>query len=141
MEAATKTLRAHLQRFNLTYVRYGAASVIALASDVALFWVLLSSGLESFIAAGAGYGFGILVHWLISSRLVFADETHERGSSARRKQKVLFALSAFVGLVLTMIIVSFGVRFGLDPRVAKLVAIVVSFQAVWFIRRMYVFAK
>lgn len=123
------------------YVRYGAASGVALFADVAVFWSLLASGLASFLAAGAGYAVGILVHWLLSSRLVFAEQTHEPGSSARRTQKALFALSAGVGLALTMLIVSAAVAFGVDARIGKLIAIVISFQAVWLIRRFYIFAK
>src|SRR3546814_16388103 len=71
---------------------------------------------------------GILVHWLVSSRLVFADGTAARGSGERHRQKLLFVGSALVGLAVTPAIVGAGSALGLDPRLAKLAAIHVSFQ-------------
>ena len=49
-------------------------------------------------------------------------------------------LSALVGLAITTGIVGVGSRYGLDPRIAKGIAIVVSFQATYVIRKKVVFA-
>jgi putative flippase GtrA len=49
-------------------------------------------------------------------------------------------LSAFVGLGITTGVVGIAVRYGLDPRLAKAAAIVVSFQATYVLRRKVVFA-
>jgi|TARA_R100000501_G_scaffold1440_2_gene4325 putative flippase GtrA len=126
---------------DMTYLRYGLASVCALAADVAMFTALMSAGMMASLASGAGYGFGIGVHWLISSRVVFARQTHVRGSDQRRQQKLLFAGSALLGLGLTMCIVGAGTGLGLDPSAAKAIAVIVSFQAIWLVRRLYVFAS
>ena len=60
--------------------------------------------------------------------------------AARRSQQGLFVLSALVGLGITTAIVGLGSRFGLDPRIAKGAAIVVSFQATYLLRKKVVFA-
>ena len=76
---------------------------------------------------------------MISSRVVFAA-TVAADAAGRRQQQALFILSALVGLGITTAIVGLGSRYGLDPRIAKGVAIVVSFQATYVLRRKVVFA-
>ncbi len=132
-------LIATLKRGELRWLGYAGASVLALATDTGLFLLLLDSGLSPLWASTLGYIMGILVHWLVSSRLVFADGAAARGSDERRKQKALFVGSALVGLAITSAIVGGGVAMGFDPRFAKLVAIVVSFQATYLLRRHVVF--
>ncbi|MEQ8772404.1 MAG: hypothetical protein RIC51_06145, partial [Erythrobacter sp.] len=58
---------------------------------------------------------------------------------ARTRQKALFVISALLGLGLTTAIVGFGDMAGIDPRIAKLVAIGVSFMATWLVRSRIVF--
>lgn len=122
-----------------TFIRYGLASVIALASDVGLFLALLRVGLMPAAASALGYGVGILIHWLISSRLVFARGAAPRGPE-RIRQKGLFVGSALIGLALTTGIVALGSLIGLLPLAAKLVAVVVSFQTTYLLRKAIVFA-
>ncbi|MEQ1689130.1 MAG: GtrA family protein, partial [Sphingopyxis sp.] len=62
-----------------------------------------------------------------------------RGSSERTRQKALFVGSALVGLTLTTAIVGGGSALGLDARLAKLVAILVSFPTIYILRRHFVF--
>ena len=52
----------------------------------------------------------------------------------------MFVLSALVGLGITTGIVGLGSRYGLDPRIAKGIAILVSFQATYVLRKRVVFA-
>lgn len=125
--------------WRIRYARYLLASGSALAADLSLFMLLLTAGLAPMLAAATGYMTGLIVHWIMSSRLVFS-----RGPlpfvSRRRKQKVLFVLSALIGLTLTSAIVGIGSHLGLDPRLAKLIAIAVSFQSTYILRRTVVFA-
>ena len=93
------------------------------------------------IAAGASavsYSLGILAHWLLSSRTVFHD-TVAPGGIERTKQKALFVGSALLGLAVTTAIVGSGDFAGLDPRLAKLVAIAASFVLTWMLRSKLVF--
>lgn len=121
------------------YLRYGVASVVALGSDVGLFLLFLEIGLGPAAASALGYGFGILVHWIISSRLVFPEAAAPRGRE-RTRQKGLFVGSALIGLALTTGIVAAGSLIGLLPIVAKLLAVIVSFQVTYLLRKTIVFA-
>ena len=120
------------------YARYVMASAFALGLDSATFLMLIGAGVPPVAAAGLGYSLGIAAHWLISSRAVFADRVRAT-DTGRRAQMALFVLTALVGLALTMAIVGTGHALGLDPRIAKLIAIGVAFQTTWLLRRHIVF--
>lgn len=119
-------------------LRYLLASVGALAVDMGSFLALLAAGMWPAGASALSYTLGILAHWLMSSRAVFTDNVAERGS-ARTRQKALFVMSALVGLALTTAIVWAGDTSGIDPRIAKLVAVAVSFIVTWLLRSKVVF--
>jgi putative flippase GtrA len=130
---------ATLARFaDLRVIRYGLASVGALAVDMGSFLALLAGGLPAWAASALGYTLGIVAHWLLSSRTVFTDALAARGP-ARTRQKALFLASAFVGLGLTTAVVGVLDLGGTDPRLAKLAAIAVSFAATWVLRSRVVF--
>jgi len=128
-----------VRRGEVRWINYLLASVLALGSDAGLFLLLLDAGLAAMAASAVGYCAGILVHWLVSSRLVFADGAAARGTGERHRQKMLFVGSALVGLAVTTAIVGSGTALGLDPRLAKLAAIVISFQTTYMLRRHIVF--
>jgi putative flippase GtrA len=123
---------------DVRFVRYVLASVGALAVDLGSFLALLSLGVMAAPASAAGYSLGIVAHWLMSSRAVFQDNVAERGS-VRTRQKALFVISALIGLVLTTGIVGAADWSGIDPRVAKIVAMAVSFTVTWLLRSRIVF--
>jgi putative flippase GtrA len=122
-----------------TYLRYLAASVVALGVDFSLFLALQAIGMPIALLSALSYSAGIVMHWLISSRLVFAGELRDVGID-RARQQALFLLSAFAGLLITVAIVSLAVQFGLDARLAKLIAVAASFQATYLLRAKIVFA-
>jgi putative flippase GtrA len=118
--------------------RYLGASVVALGFDMGGFLLLLAAGAPAAPAAALSYSLGIVVHWLISSRAVFAAGVASRGP-ARTRQKALFVASALVGLALTAGVVGLGSALRLDPRLAKIAAVAVSFTATWLLRARLVF--
>ncbi|MFM9978426.1 MAG: GtrA family protein [Sphingomonadaceae bacterium] len=120
------------------YLRYVGVSAGALAVDISVYLGALHVGVAAVAAAAIGYLVGVSFHWILSSRLVF-DDVAQHGL-ARTRQKALFLTSALVGLGLTIVIVALATRFGVDPRLAKLGAIAVSFQATYMLRRRIVFA-
>jgi putative flippase GtrA len=124
---------------NWTYLRYILSSAGALAVDMSLFMALFHLGVFPAAASAIGYMSGIAAHWLLSSRAVFADNVAQRGRG-RDRQKALFLGSALVGLAITTLTVGAGDLAGLDPRLAKLVAIAISFQATYLMRKKVVFA-
>ncbi len=117
------------------YTRYIGASVVSLGVDFAH----LHGGAVARSAAGARRRLRLYRRDRLSladfEPLVFAGAGRRGLRRARRQQQALFVLSALVGLGITTGIVGLGSRYGLDPRFAKGVAIVVSFQAT------YVFAR
>lgn len=119
--------------------RYLAASVVALGFDMGSFLMLLAVGMHAAGASALSYSLGIVVHWFISSRAVFVAGVAQRGP-ARTRQKALFVASALVGLALTAGIVGIGAAIGVDPRLAKIAAVGVSFVATWLLRARIVFA-
>ena len=123
---------------DIRFVRYVLASVGALAVDVVSFLALLLFGAMAAPASAVGYSLGILAHWLMSSRAVFQDSVAESGLP-RTRQKALFVISALVGLALTTAIVGAGDWSGMDPRIAKGVAIIISFLVTWLLRSKIVF--
>lgn len=127
-----------LFRLGPVYLRYIIASVASLSIDVATFFTLMTTGVRPGLAAGVGYGTGIGVHWILSSWLVF-DDANTRTLTFH--QLLLFILSGFVGLLLTISIIEMATIFGIDPRPAKLLAVAVSFQTVWLMRRYIVFPR
>ena len=139
MIATALRLADAIRRGELRWLAYLAASGLALCTDAGLFLLLLDAGLAPVAASALGYAMGILVHWLVSSRLVFVDGIAARGTGGRQRQKFLFVGSALAGLAITTAIVGGGSLFGLDARIAKLVAIVISFQATYLLRRHIVF--
>jgi putative flippase GtrA len=121
------------------YLRYIAVSGAALAVDMAVFLMLIGVGTLPAIASGLSYLVGMVAHWFLSSRLVFGAYLAQPGAG-RGKQQGLFFASAIAGLSITMGIVGMGDWFGIDPRMAKLVAVAVSFNATYLMRRKIVFA-
>lgn len=123
---------------DIVLLRYLIASTLALAVDIGVFLALLGSGAPAATASTAGYTLGIVAHWLLSSRTVFVAGVAERGPE-RTRQKALFVGSALCGLALTTGIVGSGAALGIDPRLAKAVAVFVSFAATWLLREKIVF--
>lgn len=122
----------------IVLVRYILASVGALAVDMGTFLALLSAGIAPVAASAMGYAVGIAVHWILSSRKVFADQVASSGAE-RTRQKAKFVVSALIGLGVTTLIVGAASMGGLDPRAGKLVAIVASFAVTWLLRKRVVF--
>jgi len=124
--------------FDRLYSRYVAASVVSLGVDFTVFISVLALGVWPAPAAACGYAAGILSHWLLSTRAVFVGRVAE--GMERRHQQALFVGSALVGLAITTAIVGLGSRLGVDPRIAKIVAVGASFQVTYVLRKKVVFA-
>jgi len=119
-------------------LRYLIASAVALAADLGSFLVMYRLGAFVPAAYAASYSLGILVHWLISSRLVFGDTVARRGLE-RTKQKALFVMSALLGLALTTAVGSVAVYAGIHPIGGKAAAVAASFTLTWLLRSKIVF--
>ncbi len=123
------------QRFTIT--RYLAASALALGFDIAIFGSLISLGFETAIASAVGYLSGIIVHWMVSANVVFPGKKRDGG--ALILQRALFAGSAFLGLAITVGVVSIASSAGLPAMAAKALAVLASFFAVYAVRKWGIF--
>ncbi|AUW57244.1 GtrA family protein [Sphingobium sp. SCG-1] len=121
----------------LTYTRYIVASAAALGADLAVFMLLLASGMDAAGSSAVGYICGIAVHWVLSSRAVFTSPGY---ATTRHRQRLLFLGSALIGLGLTAGIVGLADGLGIDARLAKIAAVIVSFHATYLLRKTIVFA-
>ncbi len=135
MDRAITSALNFWHRFTLT--RYLAASVAALAFDVAVFASLVFTGMAAMWASAVGYTAGIVVHWFVSSNFVFTGKT--RKGTGLQLQRLLFAGSALLGLAITVATISILSGAGLHPLPAKGVAVVISFVAVYAARKWGVF--
>lgn len=135
MDRAIASALVLWHRFTIT--RYLAASIIALAFDVALFSSLVAMAVDPTLASAAGYCAGIVIHWLVSANIVFTGKT--RDGAALHIQRALFAGSALVGLGITVVTVEILGRVGVHPIPSKGVAIAISFVAVYAMRKWGVF--
>ena len=118
--------------------RYGLVSIAALGCDVAVFLLLTGSHVRPALAGAAGYGVGLVLHFLLSTLCVF-DTTVTVKSLPRLFGE--FALSGAIGLVLTACVIGIlATGLGVAPVLAKVAAVVASFFVVFVLRRSVVFA-
>lgn len=122
------------------FARYISSSVIALGADTGCFLIFLQLGMSPALAAASGFMVGIVVHWLVSSRVMFASYVAATGAE-RRRQQAMFLATALLGLGLTTGIVGGAAAMAINPRLAKLVAIAVSFTTTSGLRHLLVFSK
>jgi putative flippase GtrA len=125
-------VHAHLPRLS----RYTLVSVAALGLDFAVFQSLTVSGVKPALAAIVGYTFGMLLHYTLSVRFVFADATVK----SRRRTLIEFVASGLIGLAMTAAIVWIATAWlGIPALVAKALAVGASFIAVFLLRSAIVF--
>jgi putative flippase GtrA len=120
------------------FLLYAAVSALALAVDVTILYLATTRlAMPGYLAAALAYAFGLAVHYMLSVRYVF---THRRMESQRRTEVMVYALTGLVGILLSAGIVHAGNLLGQSLALSKLVAIAVSFIAVFMIRKITLFS-
>ena len=118
--------------------RYTLASVAALGADFTFYVLLISASVKPTLAGIAGYAVGIIIHYVLSTRYVFY---HAVASKSEQRQFVEFAFSGIAGILLTGFIIALSTGpLGMSAIAAKVIAVTISFAAVFAIRRSFVFA-
>ncbi len=121
-------------------VRYVLVSAAALAVDTLITLNLTWSGFAPSLSAAAGYVIGLTLHWVLSTRFVFAGELGS-DNRARARQAALFILSGLGGLAVTVATFSTAVTLGIAAPIAKAFAVAISFCIVYLIRRHVIFPQ
>ena len=118
--------------------RYIAVSAAALLTDMGVFLTALYSGMDAVLAAVLGYCCGIQLHWLLSTRFVFANGVREK-RAARLGQQTMFVASGLLGLMITGAVVAIGRELGIAPELSKVAAVGASFTLTWALRALVIF--
>ena len=124
----------------MQFAGYVAVSGCALCIDFTIYWALLSVAKYAFVAAVGGYICGVLSHYLLSSRIVFAKRFYKRGLVEEAPAIAKFFAAGASGLVVTATVV--GVLadvMGFHPLIAKVAAAGCSFTVVFLSLRFFVF--
>jgi putative flippase GtrA len=120
------------------FLLYAVASALALAVDVAILYLAATRlAMPGYLAAALAYAVGLAVHYVLSVRYVFA---YRRMASQRRNEIMVYALTGLVGIVLSAGIVHAGDLLDQSLAMSKLIAIAVSFIAVFMIRKVTLFS-
>ena len=126
-------LRATLSQLS----RYAAASAFALVLDFTIYLALTGTGMKPVLAGTLGYGAGLALHFLLSSRFVF---TAAVTCKTQTRLFAEFALSGLAGLATTAIVIAVAVNVaGLPALPAKVLAAGASFVFVYWLRSTMVF--
>ncbi len=124
----------------LQFAGYVAVSGCALCVDVSIYWVLLRIAHYAFIAAAGGYVFGVLAHYIMSSRIIFRHRFDKRGVVEEAPTLAKFFAAGASGLVVTAIVVGvLADMMGFHPMFAKIIAAGCSFVVVFLSLRLFVF--
>jgi putative flippase GtrA len=119
--------------------RYSVASVLALVFDFWAYLELVSAGVAATLAGISGYALGLTLHFVLSTRFVFRNSREEKPNARLFAE---FVMTGLLGLALTAGIIAVAtMAMGVSPLPAKLLAVGVSFFAVFAVRRSMVFAK
>jgi len=124
----------------IEFIKYTAASAIALALDYSVYWVLAGRmGVSIGTAAAVGYVAGMVLAYVLLSSGVF---TRRWLSGRRGIEAGLFAVSGLIGLVLTYVTATLFDRLaGGNLHEAKMAAVAVSFVSVYLFRKLVVFRQ
>ena len=119
------------------FPRYIIVSAAALTVDFAVFIALTAAGTLVTVAGVVGYCAGLVLHFALSRRFVFANPRRKSTSHLITG----FIISGLAGLVITAAVIAVAHDgFGAPPIVAKGLAVATSFIAVYMLRRKVVFS-
>ena len=117
--------------------RYTAVSALALGLDFGVFLALNDSIGHPTLSGVVGYACGIVLHYQLSRRFVFATAASTKSAHRRFWE---FVASGLLGVAVTAAVIAAATGMGASPILAKAMAAGASFIAVYAIRRAIVFA-
>ena len=120
---------------------YGLISVLCLGIDIALLSMLVGFyAINSTLAGTASYIVGLCVHYGLSIRFVFAEESPNTKPN-HLAHFLGYVATGVIGTTITGMIIYFGDMLQLALFYSKALAILTSFFAVFYLRKYFVFRK
>lgn len=120
---------------------YGLISVLCLGIDIALLSMLVGLyTINPTLAGTASYIIGLCVHYALSIRFVFAEDNPNTKPN-HLAHFLGYVVTGVIGTSITGLIIYLGEMIGLALLYSKSVAIIVSFFAVFYLRKYFVFRK
>jgi putative flippase GtrA len=124
----------------VVFFRYLIVSAFALVIDYGSYLAILAIDKENPpIIAAISYLIGLFAAYLLSIKKVF-----KKGwlANSRYIESILFFLSGLMGAVISYISAEiYLTRFGQNLKIAKLVAVVISFLIIYLIRKKIIFKE
>jgi putative flippase GtrA len=140
LDTALRAVPERLRTLARQLAGYALVSGSALVVDVTIYWSLFKALGIAAVAAAGGYMFGVVVHYLLSSRIVFAGRLGARGVAAEAPVLAKFFVAGGLGLAVTVATVGLLADvMGAHALVAKLIAAGLSFVTVFTVLRVFVF--
>lgn len=118
------------------FIKYFAASLVALALDFALL-MILARFMHYLVAACAGFLSGALLQYFLCTRLVFANRKHAENTSVESGMFVLIGIGGL--LVNAGFIAIFVELFAFHLALGKLLAASISFAFNFLARKILMF--
>lgn len=119
------------------FIRYTAASGIALALDIGVLWLLNTSGVSYLLAGALAFGVGLSTIYFLSVQWVFAERRMNPYA-----EFALFGLIGLVGLVLNEIVLwIFTGILGFYVLISKIASVVVVFSWNFAARKWLLFSS
>ena len=121
------------------FIRYFAASAVALLVDAGILALLTSyAGVPYLISGAISFVFGIVVNYLLSIRWVFERRTF----GDARVEFALFFLIGIVGLFINELVLWFLTsHFGIYYLFSKGISVIIVFLWNFFARKFFLFAR
>ncbi len=127
-------------RYGGEFLKYFAASLLALLVDMAVFSAIFRVWQKTpYFSATCGFMAGMIVTYILSVRWVFAAR---RYASRDLMEFVIFVLIGVAGLGITQLVLRAGMDlFSVSPEWIKLMAAAVTFVFNFTVRKFLLFAK
>ena len=125
------------KNFTNEFLKYLLVSMIAVAVDFSIYWVIFSNRILSQAYAGTlSYLLGLFIAYFLLITFVFKKSLWKN----KKIEIILFLISGLIGTSITFIsIKTYQHLYLTETHLAKIIAISVSFIIVYFFRKFFIF--
>lgn len=125
------------KNFTNEFLKYLFVSLIAVAVDYSIYWVIFSNRLLSQAYAGTvSYLLGLFVAYFLLITFVFKKSLLKN----KKIEIILFLISGLIGTSITFItITTYQHLYLAETHLAKIIAIIFSFIIVYVFRKFFIF--